>query len=456
MDFLVKGGLVVTERGERRADVAVDRGVISSVGESLPPTPEAVILDASGKYVLPGVIDAHTHLALRSRGSVTADDFASGTRAAACGGVTTVIDFADQVQGMSLAHAAQARINEAGQAAAVDFALHMTVTAAPADVAGEMKALAEEGIGAVKLFTTYRAAGYFLEDSDLLAVATAAADAGMLVTVHAEDNDVVEQAEAALRAGGRTSPAYHAASRPAAAEAGAIRSVSARLGALGLPVYFVHVSSRAGLEAIRQARGSGFIVHAETCPHYLLLTEDAYSGPHARRFVMTPPLRTADDRAGLWEGVLGQEIEVIATDHCAFTVEQKLLGETCFDVLPGIPGVETLLCLVHHEGVVQRGLSLRDMVKMLAYNPSRLFGLYPHKGTIAPGADADIVVFDPACARTISAGSLHSKAGYTPYEGVRVRGYPRTVMVRGRVVYANDQFVGMPGGGRFVPAKPGK
>ena len=454
VDFLITGGLVVTAEGEFRADVAVDGEKIASVGEGLPRTPEAVVLDASGKYVLPGVIDAHTHFALRSRGTVTGDDFASGTRSAACGGVTCVIDFADQVPGMSMASAARARIDEATAGASVDFALHMTVTKVPGNLADEMAALARMGVGAVKLFTTYRAAGYLLEDADFLAVSEAARNAGLLVTVHAEDNDTVERLEAEFRKQGKASPSRHAESRPSEAEAIAIRNVAARLGRLGIPVYFVHVSSGAGLEAVREARRLGYTVYAETCPHYLLLTAEEYSGDRARELIMTPPLRTAADTAALWDGVLGGETDVIATDHCAFTREQKTLGETCFDVLPGIPGVETLLPLVHHEGVVRRGMALRDMVRMLSYNPARLFGLYPRKGTIAPGSDADVVVFDPGCARTLAASVLHSNAGYTPYEGMKVQGWPRMVMVRGRVVLANDQFVGAPGWGRFVAAAP--
>ncbi len=455
MDFLITGGLVVTEDREFRADVAVDGEKIVSVGGGLPRTPEAVVLDASGKYVLPGVIDAHTHFALRSRGTVTADGFASGTRSAACGGVTTVIDFADQLPGMSMARSARARIEEAAPGASVDFALHMTVTRVPEDLAGEMAALGRMGVGAVKLFTTYRAAGYLLEDDDFLAVAEAANGAGLLVTVHAEDNDTVERFEAALREHGRTSPSQHAESRPSEAEAIAIKKVAAHLGRLGIPVYFVHVSSGAGLDAAREARRMGCTVYAETCPHYLLLTQDEYSGDRAREFIMTPPLRTAADAAALWDAVLGGEIDVIATDHCAFTREQKALGETCFDVLPGIPGVETLLPLVHQEGVVRRGMALPDMVRVLSHNPARLFGLYPRKGTIAPGADADIVIFDPGCSRTIPGASLHSNAGYTPYGGMKVQGWPMTVMVRGRVVLAGDQFVGGPGWGRFVASTPG-
>ncbi|HHY32631.1 MAG TPA: dihydropyrimidinase [Firmicutes bacterium] len=454
MDFLIVGGLVVTARGEFRADVAVDGGKVSAVGEGLPRTPEAVVLDASGSYVLPGVIDAHTHFALRSRGTVTADDFASGMRSAACGGVTCVIDFADQVAGTSMPVAARARIDEAAAVASVDFALHMTVTNVPTDIEAEATALAGMGVGAIKLFTTYRAAGYLLDDADFLAVCKAARNAGLLVTVHAEDNDTVEALESALRAQGRTSPAHHAESRPPEAEATAIRKVAASLGALGIPVYFVHVSSAAGLEAVREARRLGHTVYVETCPHYLLLTSERYSGDMAREFVMTPPLREAADVAALWDAVLGGEIDVIATDHCAFTREQKALGETCFDVLPGIPGVETLLPLVHHEGVVRRGMSLRDMVRMLSYNPARLFGLFPRKGTIAPGSDADIVIFDPGCIRTISGSELHSRSGYTPYEGMRVQGWPRMAMVRGKVVCRNDQFVGAPGWGRFVAAAP--
>ncbi|MCR4402892.1 MAG: dihydropyrimidinase [Firmicutes bacterium] len=452
MDFLIRGGTVVTADGESRSDVAVDGGKIVFVGDDAPATPEAVVLDASGKYVLPGVIDAHTHFALRSRGAVTADDFASGTQAAASGGVTCVVDFADEVPGVPMTTSARARVDEAGASAAVDFALHMTVTKAPADLPREMAELARMGVGAVKLFTTYRSAGYLLEDADFLAVSDAASKAGLLVTVHAEDNDTVERLESALRAQARTSPSVHSKSRPPEAEAMAIRDVAARLGSAGIPVYFVHVSSAAGLDAVREARRLGYHVYAETCPHYLLLTQEVYLGDTAREFIMTPPLRTAADTAALWDAVLGGEIDVIATDHCAFTREQKTMGATCFDVLPGVPGVETLLPLVYHEGVVRRGMALPDMVRMLSYNPARLFGLYPRKGTIAPGSDADIVVFDPGCARTIGAQGVVSRAGYTPYEGMRVEGVSKITMVRGRVVWANGQFVGTPGWGRFVPA----
>ncbi|HXL03594.1 MAG: dihydropyrimidinase [Firmicutes bacterium] len=453
MGYLIKGGIVITEKGEIPADVAIDNQRISAVGSDLVDSSERVTLDARGKYVLPGVIDAHTHFALRSRGTITADDFESGTKAAACGGVTTVIDFADQIPGMSLADAAKARIDEAKPYVATDFALHMTITKAPENPDSELRDLLESGVGAVKLFTTYRAAGYLLEKNDFIKVSKAAHRAGLLVTVHAEDNDLVENLESRMKAKGETAPAYHAVSRPGEAEASAIRNTASILGEAGLPVYFVHVSSGPGLEAVREARKKGYTVYAETSPHYLTLTSNLYAQDNAREFIMTPPLRDSCDIDALWNGVLNGEFDVIATDHCAFTRRQKAEGTSCFDTLPGIPGVETLLPLVHHEGVVRRGMRLSEIARMLSYNPAKLFGLYPRKGTITPGADADVVIFDPNLRKTITSDSQHSKAGYTPYEGMTVQGYPTTVLVRGKVVYDNGTFLGAQGSGRFIASK---
>lgn len=453
MGYLIKGGIVITERGEIRADIAIDNERISAVGSDLANSPKRVLLDASGKYVLPGVIDAHTHFALRSRGTVTADDFQSGTKAAACGGVTTVIDFADQIPGMSLADAAKARIDEAKPHVMTDFALHMTMTKVPDNLDSELRGLFELGVCAVKLFTTYRAAGYLLEKNDFIKVSKAAHRAGLLITVHAEDNDLVDGLEARMKRKGETAPAYHAVSRPKEAEASAIRNTASILGEAGLPVYFVHVSSGPGLEAVREARKKGYTVYAETAPHYLTLASNLYAEDNAKEFIMTPPLRDSCDIDALWDGVLNSEFDVIATDHCAFTREQKAGGTSCFDTLPGIPGVETLLPLLHHEGVVRRGMPLSEITRMLSYNPARLFGLYPQKGTITPGADADIVIFDPNLRKTITSDSQHTKADYTPYEGMTVEGYPTTVLIRGKVVYDSGTFLEVPGSGRFIASK---
>lgn len=451
--YLIKGGTVITESGEVRADVSIDDQRIPAIGKDLPESAERITLDATGKYVLPGVIDAHTHFALRSRGTVTADDFASGTKAAICGGVTTVIDFADQLQGMTLREAAQVRIDEAKPHVFADFALHMTVTKATDNIEKEMEDLLGLGVGAVKLFTTYRSAGYLLERDDFARVAKAAHRAGILITVHAEDNNLIENIEAQLKSKGMTAPSFHAVSRPAAAEELAITTTSTILGEAGIPVYFVHVSSEPGLRAVKAARRSGYTVYAETAPHYLVLDSGLYKRDDAREFIMTPPLRGPRDKDVLWKGILKGEFDVIATDHCSFTRKQKAKGTSCFDTLPGIPGVETLLPLIHHEGVVQRGMPLSELVRMLSYRPARLFGLYPKKGVIAEGADADIVIFDPDLEKTISSSSHHSKADYSPYEGMTVKGYPSTVFLRGEIAYDNGKFLGAPGSGRFVASK---
>lgn len=453
MSYLIKGGIVITEKGAIPADVAIDDQRISAVGSDIRDSPGRITLDAGGKYVFPGIIDAHTHFALRSRGTITADDFESGTKAAICGGVTTVIDFSDEIPGLSLAQAAQARIDEAKPHVATDFALHMTMTKAPDNLDGELEDLLKLGVGAVKLFTTYRAAGYLLEKDVFIRVSKAAHRAGLLVTVHAEDNDFVESLEARMKETGEIAPSYHAASRPAKAEALAIKNTASILGEAGLPVYFVHVSSGQGLEAVREARRKGYSIYAETAPHYLTLTSRLYAGDNAREFIMTPPLRDSCDIDTLWDGVLNGEFHVIATDHCSFTRKQKAQGTSCFNTLPGIPGVETLLPLVHHEGVVKRGMPLSEIARMLSLCPAKLFGLYPRKGTITPGADADIVIFDPNLSETITSDSQHSKADYTPYEGRTVKGYPTTVLLRGEVVYGNGTFLGVAGNGEFIASK---
>ena len=453
MGYLIKGGAVVTEQSVILQDVAIDDEQITAIGRDLPGSPGRITLDASGKYVFPGVIDAHTHFALHSRGTVTADDFYSGTKAAACGGVTTVIDFADQIPGVSLAKSAQIRIDEAKSHVVTDFTLHMTMTKVPDNLDGELEELLRLGVGAIKLFTTYRAAGYLLEKDDFIRVSKAANRAGLLVTVHAEDNDLVERIEAEMKATGETAPCCHAASRPENAEALAIRNTSSSLGKAGLPVYFVHISSGSGLKAVREARERGYTVYTETAPHYLTLTSHLYAGDDACEFIMTPPLRDSDSVNALWDGILEGEFDVIATDHCAFTREQKAQAASCFDTLPGIPGVETLLPLIHHEGVVKRGMPLSEIARMLSCNPAKLFRLYPRKGSITPGADADIVIFDPNLTKTITSDLQHSKSNYSPYEGRTVQGYPTTVLVRGKVIYDNEMFLGVPGSGRFIASQ---
>ncbi|KKM12788.1 hypothetical protein SY88_01540 [Clostridiales bacterium PH28_bin88] len=449
MDLLIRNGVLVSGGRMQQADLAVAGSRVKDIGRRLRPGKGTRVLDAAGRYVLPGIIDAHTHYRLHTRGTVTAEDFFTGTRAAACGGVTTVIDFADQVPGFTLAEAARWRMADAA-GACVDFGLHMVVTRVTPGLELELAQLVAMGIPSVKVFTTYRQAGYMLEEEDITRLLVMARAVGALVTVHAEDNGVVEESEARMRREGKTAPGDHGLSRPAAAEARAIRRVIELARREEAQVYFVHVSTAEGCRAIREAREAGQPVWGETCPHYLLLNEDEYRYEEPHRFIMTPPLRTATDQAALWEGLGDGVLQVVATDHCAFSLEQKGEAQTCFDTLPGVPGTETLLPLVYSYGPAMGRFSLPAMVDLLSTMPAKIFGLYPRKGDLQVGSDADVVVFNPEAPRELRARALHSAAGYTPFEGMTVRGYPEVTILRGKVIYEHGRFCGQEGDGRFI------
>lgn len=454
MKLLVKGGLMVLPGGTARGDVLCENGIITRVDDDI--SPEACgdgceVVDARGMLVLPGVVDAHTHFLLRSRGTVTADDFESGTRAAAFGGVTTVIDFADQVPNAPLVHGILARRAEADGAVCVDYGLHLTLTKLPPDLPGEFRRLRNAGVNSVKVFTTYKREGYMMDPEAMREVMRAAAEADVTVCVHAEDDDAVTAAGARLFSEGKTGPEYHGASRPPFAEE-VVRRVARWAAEFGTQVYFVHLSTPVGLEEVVRARESGARVFAETCPHYLTLDEGLYDGEFPQRFVMSPPLRPRKAMDALWRYVEAGEVDTVATDHCAFSLEQKAQGTGWSDTLPGIPGVETLLTLMFSEGVAKGIIGVGALVRMLCENPARIFGLWPRKGALAPGFDGDIVVFDPAERWTLTQDLLHSKAGYSPWEGREVTGRVKTVALRGRVIARDGEFLGKAGDGRFVPA----
>lgn len=454
MKLLVKGGLMALPGGTAKGDVLCENGVITRIDDDISPETcgeGCEVVDARGMLVLPGVIDAHTHFSLRSRGTVTADDFENGTRAAAFGGVTTVIDFADQVLNAPLVQGIMARRAEADGAVCVDYGLHLTLTKLPAGLAGELRRLRDAGVNSVKVFTTYRREGYMMDREAMREVLRAAAEAKVTVCVHAEDDDVVAGTGDRLAAEGKTGPEYHGASRPPFSEevAGKVASWAAEFGTR---VYFVHLSTPVGVAEVVRARKGGAKVFIETCPHYLTLDEGLYAGEFPQRFIMSPPLRPPAARVALWRQLEAGEIDTVATDHCAFSLEQKAQGASWADTLPGIPGVETLLTLVFSEGVAKGTIGVGTMVRTLCENPARIFGLWPRKGALAPGFDGDIVVFDPAERWTLAKDLLHSKAGYSPWEGRKVTGRVRTVALRGQVIVRDGEFLGEAGGGRFVPA----
>ena len=450
---LIKGGLLVDTEWMRHQDVLIEGSKIKRVAPVIDqaqlPSDTAVI-DASGLCVLPGIIDAHTHYHLVSRGTVTADSFEEGSRLAAFGGVTTVVDFADDDK-HSLLGSFNARRREMAPMA-IDYTLHQGVYAYRDDIAAELRSIAESGVGTLKIFTTYRDVGYLVEKRDeLKAIFSAAKDLGLLVTVHSEDDHIITEIGRNWKGGYR--PIDHASLRPAEAEAEAIKYVGGIAEELDMPVYIVHLSSKAGLEAVRELRSRGVKLICETTPHYLFLDKSKLEGDKGPLYVMTPPLRTKEDNEALQEAVLNGEIQVIATDHCAFTYEQKLESNDCRTIYPGIPGTEELLPLVNTFALSSGSLSLSQVVNLLSTSPAKIFGLYPEKGSLEEGTDADIVLFDPDFSWTLSKDTIHSASGYTAYEGMSVTGKVVMTYLRGRLVMGDGIYLGLSGDGRYLKVK---
>ena len=450
---LIKGGLLVDTEWMRHQDILIEGSKIKRVAPVIDqaqlPSDTAVI-DASGLCVLPGIIDAHTHYHLVSRGTVTADSFEEGSRLAAFGGVTTVVDFADDDK-HSLLGSFNARRREMAPMA-IDYTLHQGVYAYRDDIAAELRSIAESGVGTLKIFTTYRDVGYLVEKRDeLKAIFSAAKDLGLLVTVHSEDDHIITEIGRNWKGGYR--PIDHASLRPAEAEAEAIKYVGGIAEELDMPVYIVHLSSKAGLEAVRELRSRGVKLICETTPHYLFLDKSKLEGDKGPLYVMTPPLRTKEDNEALQEAVLNGEIQVIATDHCAFTYEQKLESNDCRTIYPGIPGTEELLPLVNTFALSSGSLSLSQVVNLLSTSPAKIFGLYPEKGSLEEGTDADIVLFDPDFSWTLSKDTIHSASGYTAYEGMSVTGKVVMTYLRGRLVMGDGIYLGLSGDGRYLKVK---
>jgi dihydropyrimidinase len=448
---LIRNGTVITAEGVSRAEVLVDGARIDSIGEGLRVEADRVI-DATGQYVMPGGVDVHTHLDMPLGDIVSADDFESGTMAAACGGTTTIVDFAAQGAGESLAQALDAWMRRADGKAVIDYGFHMSITDLTPEVEREMDALVAGGVPSFKVFMAYPGR-MMLDDGSIFRAMARTRDNGGLVLVHAENGPVIDVLVRRALAEGRTGARYHALTRPPGTEAEATSRAIALAELAGAPVYIVHLSSAAAFEPVRSARAAGRAVFAETCPQYLLLSEECYDAPgfDAARYVMSPPLRPRAGQERLWRGLADGDLQVVATDHCPFTLAQKARGRDDFTRIPnGAPGIETRLSLVYDAGVRSGRLSLERFVDVVATSPARLFGLYPAKGTLAPGADADVLVFDPHRRMTLSAKTLHMRVDYSPYEGREVEGAPVSVLSRGEVIVEDGQFVGRRGRGRFL------
>jgi dihydropyrimidinase len=453
---LIRGGEVVSTAGSTMADVLVDGETIAAVGDLEAP-PGAEVVDATGRYVIPGAVDAHTHLDMEVGVTRSADDFATGTRAAACGGTTTVIDFATAYRGESAAEGLARWHSKAEGKAVIDYAFHMTIaelTVPAPDLVAEMAAA---GVTSFKLYMTYPDR-LMVPDDVISEMLRAAGPAGTMISLHCEDDATIGRLRAQALEEGHTGPAWHAWSRPPGAEAAAVRRAVRMAEDAGAPCYVVHLSSADALGEVRGAQERGSPIFAETCPQYLYLTADRYEDvPQvAARYVCAPPLRDAWHRDELWEGLSKGWVQVVATDHCPFDSTSKRAGLEGggwidFTQIPGgLPGIETRLALVYQR-VVEGEMTLSEWVDRCCSAPARLFGLHPGKGEIAAGADADIVVFDPGAERPLVPERLHMNCDYSVYESVVVRGWPERVYSRGRLVARDGEPCGEPGWGRYVP-----
>jgi len=452
--LLIKGACVVDESSQKNADILVKDSSILRIESSIDPqtVPQPCrVVDATGLMALPGLIDAHTHYHLVSRGTVTADDFGPASAVAAFGGVTTVVDFADHNKGMNLVQSAHYRLDEMAPMG-IDYSLHQGVYGHGYndEIPSQLEKLKEMGIKTLKIFTTYRETGYLLDDPKKLSdLFKHCARLGMLVTAHCEYNPLIEQISKNWK--GTFNPKDHADLRPAEAEAKAIEFYGTCAMNEGCPLYIVHVSSEAGLNEIRKLREKGATIYAETTPTYLFLDRSMLEGPDGPLYVMTPPLRTKRDNQALQEAVVNGEFQVIATDHCTFTKDQKLANPDVRKTYPGVPGTEEMFLLLNtlrEKNSVR--ISMSDLVKLMSYNPAKLFGLYPQKGSLKVGTDADITLFDPAKGRVLQDSNVHTKANYTPYRGFEVNGEVVMTIMRGKVIMENGLSNTQEGEGKFI------
>lgn len=453
MDCVVKNGNVVTADGLAVADVGIQGEKIAAIGSDLQ---GQRVIEAGGDYVFPGFVDAHVHLQMVIGDIVTGDDFATGTVAAACGGTTTVIDFTENCRGQDLAEWTQKRRAQADGRVAADYALHLTLADASENTLAQLPALAKAGYASAKLYTTYE--GIRLEDREFLTLLAAARDCQVLPMVHTENDHAIAYLTAQLLSQGHTAPKYHAQSRPPLVEAEAANRVAILADLVNSPLYIAHLTCRETLETVRAARQRGQKVYAETCPQYLFLSQDDLEAPgfEGAKFVLSPALRDKANWDVLWSALAEGELQVVSTDHCPwYYATQKVLGRDSFAKIPnGAPGIETRVPLLFSEGVGKGRLSVERFVEVCATEPAKLFGLYPRKGTVAVGSDADLVIYDPHKEVTLSYKDLHQHVDYCPYEGRTVRGYPHTVLLRGQVIVEDGQFIGHAGQGRFVPRQP--
>ena len=455
MSILIKNGRVITAVDDFRGDVFIEKETVSLIGKSLEMEADEVI-DASGKYLFPGGLDPHTHLDMPFGGTVSADDFETGTLAAAHGGTTTLIDFAIQTKGHSTLEALDTWHAKAEGKTAIDYGFHMIVTDLDDKRVHEMKMLADDGVTSYKLFMAYPGVLY-VDDGTIYRAMRAAGENGTVVCMHAENGIVIDEIVKIALAEGKTEPKYHALTRPTRMEAEGVHRAIAIAEVAHVPVYIVHLSSSDALEQVMLARNRGVHAFAETCPQYLFLDHSYYEqeGFEGAKYVMTPALREKWNQDELWKGLRFGDLQSISTDHCPFCFkDQKILGIDDFSKIPnGGPGVENRMSLVFNGGVNSGRISLNKFVELTSTAAAKTFGLFPRKGTIAVDSDADIVIFDPQRKETISVNNActhHMNVDYNAYEGFEVTGFTETVLSRGKVIIKDCEYVGKKGDGQFL------
>jgi dihydropyrimidinase len=445
-DKVIANGTIVTETAAYPADVGVSGERIEAVGVGLQ---GEQIIDAAGCYVIPGGVDVHVHLQMSVGQYTSSDTFESGTAAAACGGTTTVVDFVEPKGDQPMMEALAARRAAADPQVAIDYGLHMTIPAWHADHAlGQITEVMAAGVYSFKLYQAY--GPLCLDDVRLYAALQALGEHGGLPILHSENGPVIDRMRAEAVAAGRLEPIWHARTRPTGLEGEAVGRALELARLAQSPLYIVHVSCADSLARILSARHAGEMAYGETCPQYLFLTAERLTGEHSERFICAPPLREAADQESLWRALARGDLQVVSTDHCPFTAAEKA-AEADFTRIPGgLPSIEARLALIHHA-VRQGWMDLTRWVGTCCTAPARLFRL-PDKGHIAPGYDADLVVFDPERQVELSAGWLHERVDWSPYEGMALRGWPREVMSRGEVIVREGEYLGEAGRGRFIRA----
>jgi dihydropyrimidinase len=454
IDLVIHGGDVVLPDVSLRTDVAVHEGVILGLGDGSTFPPARQVIDARGLFVMAGGIDPHVHIHWPFLDATTPDDFVSATIAAACGGTTTIIDFALQRPGMLPMEAVTQRRAQADGNAVIDYALHCVLTELTPATVESLSELVGAGIPSFKLYMTYSRRGIMANDALMLTVMEKAAELDAIVGVHAENGVVADHLEARLVQAGKCAPRFFPESKPPFVEIEAVGRAIFWAKQAGTRLYVFHLTTSGGAQIIRLARKEGYPIYCETCPQYLLLDDSVFDQEDAFRFICSPPIRRPSDQDTLWMGLSEGGIDNIGSDHCAFTLNQKARGREDFREVPnGLPGVETRFPLLFTHGYVSGRLTLNQLTRVLSMNPARVFGLFPRKGIIAPGSDADLVLVDPEKSVALSHTDLHMDVDWSPYQNVILKGYPVCTISRGQVIVESGQFIGEGGSGRFLPRR---